>query len=68
VINDSTTVIGAGLMGAEIALMQAHAGMKVLMIDVNRAQLERHDGHWLIASLKLTRLRRMIELRPQRTT
>jgi hypothetical protein len=27
---------------------------------------ERHDGRWRIASLKLTRLRRMIELRPTR--
>ena len=28
---------------------------------------EKHDGRWLIASLRLTRLRRIIELLPQRS-
>jgi 3-hydroxybutyryl-CoA dehydrogenase len=33
-------VIGAGLMGGEIALMQAYAGMNVLLIDVEPAKLD----------------------------
>ena len=37
---NTTAVIGAGLMGGEIALMQAHAGMDVLLIDVDQAKLD----------------------------
>jgi 3-hydroxybutyryl-CoA dehydrogenase len=37
---DTTAVIGAGLMGGEIALMQAHAGMNVLLIDVDQTKLD----------------------------
>jgi 3-hydroxybutyryl-CoA dehydrogenase len=34
-----TAVIGAGLMGAEIALVQARAGLEVSLIDVGETQL-----------------------------
>jgi 3-hydroxybutyryl-CoA dehydrogenase len=34
-----TAVIGAGLMGAEIALVQAHAGMRVALVDTGEQQL-----------------------------
>lgn len=34
-----TAVIGAGLMGAEIALVQARAGLDVSLVDVGEAQL-----------------------------
>lgn len=36
----TVAVIGAGLMGGEIALMQAHAGMHVMLVDVNQAKLD----------------------------
>lgn len=36
---NKTAVIGAGLMGAEIALVQARAGMEVSLIDVGEPQL-----------------------------
>jgi 3-hydroxybutyryl-CoA dehydrogenase len=46
-----TAVIGAGLMGAEIALMQARAGLEVSLIDVGEGQL----------TAAMTRLRTLIE-------
>ena len=46
-----TAVIGAGLMGAEIALVQARARFEVLLIDVSEAQL----------AAAMTRLRVLME-------
>lgn len=38
--SNTTAVVGAGLMGAEIALVQAQAGMQVALIDIARSQLD----------------------------
>jgi 3-hydroxybutyryl-CoA dehydrogenase len=38
--SNTTAVVGAGLMGAEIALVQAQAGMQVALIDVASSQLD----------------------------
>jgi 3-hydroxybutyryl-CoA dehydrogenase len=46
-----TAVIGAGLMGAEIALVQARAGLEVSLIDIGEAQL----------AAAMTRLRTLME-------
>jgi 3-hydroxybutyryl-CoA dehydrogenase len=48
---NKSAVIGAGLMGAEIALVQARAGMEVSLIDVGTVQL----------TVAMNRLRELME-------